>query len=42
MTPELVTIAADTTIADAVDDYFLRYDHSAFPVDRERTGLLTL
>ncbi|MGH8913961.1 MAG: site-2 protease family protein [Acidimicrobiia bacterium] len=42
MTPELVTIAADTTIADAVDNYFLRYDHSAFPVDGERTGLITL
>ncbi|MGH8872859.1 MAG: site-2 protease family protein [Acidimicrobiia bacterium] len=42
MTPELVTIPADTTIADAVDDFFLRYDHSAFPVDGERTGLLTL
>jgi CBS domain-containing protein len=42
MSPDLVTIPADMSIARAVDDYFLRYDHSAFPVDGERTGLLTL
>jgi CBS domain-containing protein len=42
MSPELVTIPADMSIAQAVDDYFLRYDHSAFPVDGERAGLITL
>lgn len=43
MSPDLVSIPFDTSIADAVDDYFLRYDHSAFPVvSDERTGLLTL
>lgn len=43
MSPDLVSIPFDATIAEAVDDYFLRYDHSAFPVvSEERTGLLTL
>jgi CBS domain-containing protein len=42
MSPELVTIPADMSIARAVDDYFLRYDHSAFPVEGERAGLITL
>lgn len=42
MSPELVTIPADMSIAQAVDEYFLRYDHSAFPVDGERAGLITL
>lgn len=42
MTPDLVTVPADASIQEAVDDYFLRYDHSAFPVDGERAGLLTL
>jgi Zn-dependent protease len=43
MSPELVTIPSDATIRRAVDDYFLRYDHSAFPViGAEKTGLLTL
>jgi Zn-dependent protease len=43
MSPELTTIPWDTSIRQAVDDYFLRYDHSAFPViGTERTGLLTL
>jgi Zn-dependent protease len=42
MSPELVTIPADMSIAQAVDEYFLRYDHSAFPVEGERAGLITL
>jgi Zn-dependent protease/CBS domain-containing protein len=43
MSPELVSIPFDTSISQAVDDYFLRYDHSAFPVvSEERSGLLTL
>jgi CBS domain-containing protein len=43
MSPELTTIPWETSIRQAVDDYFLRYDHSAFPViGAERTGLLTL
>lgn len=44
MTPELVSIPADLSLRDAVDDYFMRYDHSAFPVEEDgRTaGLLTL
>lgn len=43
MSPGLVTIPAETTIDDAVDDYFLRYDHSAFPVvDLDKPGLITL
>ncbi|MGZ4136906.1 MAG: site-2 protease family protein [Actinomycetota bacterium] len=44
MARDLVRIPADVTIGQAVRDYFMRYDHSAFPVEREgRTiGLLTL
>jgi Zn-dependent protease/CBS domain-containing protein len=44
MSPNPVTIPAGLTLADAVDHYFLRYDHSAFPVDDDGvvTGLLTL
>jgi Zn-dependent protease/predicted transcriptional regulator len=43
MSPELVSIPFDTTVEDAVDDYFLRYDHSAFPVvSEDRSGLITL
>jgi CBS domain-containing protein len=42
MSPELVTIPADMSVARAVDEFFLRYDHSAFPVIGEKTGLLTL
>ena len=43
MSPNLVTIPSNATIREAVDEYFLRYDHSAFPVvEEERTGLLTL
>lgn len=43
MSPDPVSIPFETTIADAVDDFFLRYDHSAFPVvSDDRSGLLTL
>jgi Zn-dependent protease len=43
MSPDLVTIPSTSSIQEAVDDYFLRYDHSAFPViDGEVPGLLTL
>lgn len=45
MSPRLVTIAENTTLQEAVDDYFLRYDHAAFPVnddDGETQGILTL
>jgi Zn-dependent protease/CBS domain-containing protein len=45
MSPRLVTLADSTTLQEAVDDYFLRYDHTAFPVnDREgeTLGILTL
>ncbi len=43
-TRQLVDIAADTTLERAVDEYFLRYDYNAFPVqDDQRTiGILTL
>lgn len=43
MSPDPVSIPFETTISEAVDDFFLRYDHSAFPVvSDDRTGLLTL
>jgi Zn-dependent protease/CBS domain-containing protein len=44
MAGNLVRIPPDLTLQDAVDDYFMRYDHGAFPVDEQgRTiGLLTL
>jgi CBS domain-containing protein len=40
----VVRIPPNLTLQDAVDRYFMRYDHSAFPVDEHgRTiGLLTL
>ena len=40
----LVRIPPDLTVQDAVDHYFMRYDHSAFPVDAygRTIGLLTL
>jgi CBS domain-containing protein len=39
-----VRIPPDVSLQEAMDRYFMRYDHSAFPVDeQERTiGLLTL
>jgi Zn-dependent protease/CBS domain-containing protein len=44
MAHNLLRIPPDLTLQDAVDDYFMRYDHGAFPVDEQgRTiGLLTL
>jgi Zn-dependent protease/predicted transcriptional regulator len=44
MAGDLRRIPPDLTLQQAVDDYFMRYDHSAFPVDEHgRTiGLLTL
>jgi Zn-dependent protease/CBS domain-containing protein len=44
MAGDLLRIPPDLTLRDAMDRYFLRYDHSAFPVDEQgRTiGLLTL
>jgi CBS domain-containing protein len=44
MAGSLLRIPPDLTLQDAVDRYFMRYDHSAFPVDEQgRTiGLLTL
>lgn len=43
MSPDLVSIPFESSIAEAVDDFFLRYDHSAFPVvSEDRSGLLTL
>jgi Zn-dependent protease/predicted transcriptional regulator len=44
MAADLLRIPPDLTLQDAVDHYFMRYDHGAFPVDEHgRTiGLLTL
>lgn len=43
MSPDPVSIPFESSIAEAVDDFFLRYDHSAFPVvSEDRSGLLTL
>jgi Zn-dependent protease/CBS domain-containing protein len=44
MAGDLVRIPPDLSLQDAVDDYFMRYDHGAFPVEEQgRTiGLLTL
>src|ERR671914_1229406 len=44
MAANLVRIPPEVSLQDAVDDYFMRYDHSAFPVEEHgRTiGLLTL
>jgi Zn-dependent protease len=44
MAADLRRIPPDLSLQDAVDDYFMRYDHSAFPVEEHgRTiGLLTL
>jgi len=44
MAGDLRRIPPELSLQDAVDDYFMRYDHSAFPVDEQgRTiGLLTL
>jgi Zn-dependent protease len=44
MAGNLVRIPPDVSLQDAVDGYFMRYDHGAFPVEEQgRTvGLLTL
>jgi Zn-dependent protease/predicted transcriptional regulator len=44
MASDLRRIPPELSLQDAVDDYFMRYDHGAFPVDEQgRTiGLLTL
>jgi Zn-dependent protease/predicted transcriptional regulator len=44
MAGDLLRIPPDLSLQDAVDDYFMRYDHGAFPVDEQgRTiGLVTL
>jgi CBS domain-containing protein len=43
MSPNPVTIPSDITIREAVEEYFLRYDHAAFPiVDLDRQALLTI
>jgi len=44
MAADLRRIPPELSLQEAVDDYFMRYDHSAFPVDEQgRTiGLLTL
>jgi Zn-dependent protease/CBS domain-containing protein len=44
MAGDLVRIPPELSLQEAVEDYFLRYDHGAFPVDEQgRTiGLLTL
>lgn len=44
MSPDLVTIPGDLTLRHAVDDFFMRLDHSAFPVvdDGRTVGLITL
>jgi Zn-dependent protease/CBS domain-containing protein len=44
MAANLVRIPPQLSLQDAVDDYFMRYDHGAFPVDEggRTIGLLTL
>jgi Zn-dependent protease/CBS domain-containing protein len=44
MAGNLVRIPPDLSLQDAVDDYFMRYDHGAFPVEEQgqTIGLLTL
>jgi len=44
MAGDLLRIPPELSLQDAVDDYFMRYDHGAFPVEEQgRTiGLLTL
>lgn len=44
MTPDLVIIPPDITLREAVDRYFMRFDHGAFPVEEDghTVGLLTL
>ena len=44
MAADLVTIPGDISLREAVDRYFMRYDHGAFPVneDGHTVGILTL
>ncbi len=44
MTPEVVTVEATTMVNDLVNDYFMRYKHSKFPVveDGALIGVVTL
>lgn len=45
MSPDPVTIPASISLREAVDDFFLRYDHSAFPVEDDEgdaVGIITL
>jgi Zn-dependent protease/CBS domain-containing protein len=44
MSPDLVRVPGKLTLREAVNDYFMRYDHGAFPVgEGERTdGLITI
>jgi len=44
MTSQVITIPPDTTLQEAVDSYFLRLNHAAFPVaeDHHIRGILTL
>jgi Zn-dependent protease/predicted transcriptional regulator len=44
MAANLVRIPPELSLQDAVDDYFMRYDHGAFPIDEggRTIGLLTL
>lgn len=45
MAADLLSIPRDVTLREAVDDYFMRHDHGAFPVredDGRTVGLLTL
>jgi CBS domain-containing protein len=44
MATNLLRIPPELSLQDAVDDYFMRYDHSGFPVDEggRTIGLLTL
>ncbi|MGH2546058.1 MAG: site-2 protease family protein [Actinomycetota bacterium] len=44
MSPNLVSVPADLPLRTAVDEFFMRYDHGAFPVqdDGRTVGLITL
>src|SRR5215216_3532454 len=44
MAADLVRIPPELSLQEAVDDYFMRYDHSGFPVEEQgqTIGLLTL
>ena len=44
MAGDLVRIPPERSLQEAVDDYFMRHDHGAFPVDEQgqTIGLLTL